>query len=85
MSAGFTPGPWSRRDTETHAEIDAPGHATLAMVATAPDADLIAAAPALYEALDDLANVLIKAFPSLANTPNLERAHEALKQARGEA
>lgn len=58
MSEEHTPGPWSRRDTETHAEIDAPGHTTLAMVAKGEDANLIAAAPELLKELTDLVDWL---------------------------
>lgn len=49
------------------------------------NARLIAAAPELYEAVEDLAERMIGAFPSLADTPEIQRAKAALAKARGEA
>lgn len=48
------------------------------------NARLIAAAPELYGALEDLAERLIGAFPSIAGTPEAQRAKAALAKARGE-
>lgn len=85
MSAGFTPGPWVRRDTETHAEIDAETRETLAMVATAEDARLIAAAPDLYEALAALVERGWRAEDIGPDDPEpFDAGRAALAKARGE-
>jgi hypothetical protein len=51
-----TPGPWERVDTPDYAEIHPKGERqwAIALVARAEDADLIAAAPDLLEALKAL-------------------------------
>jgi hypothetical protein len=48
------------------------------------NARLIAAAPELYEALEDLAERMMGAFPSLKDTPEAQRANAALAKVRGE-
>jgi hypothetical protein len=50
----------------------------------APTARLIAAAPDLYEALDDLVSFIRAHVPIMAGSPLLEDADAALARARGE-
>jgi hypothetical protein len=89
-SNGWTEGPWTRRDTETHAEIDAGDIDTLAMVAKAEDANLIAAAPCLYEALERITDCYGVGYRDAHKF--VEAVHDfmlegraALSRARGEA
>jgi hypothetical protein len=49
------------------------------------NARLIAAAPELYEALDNLVANVTEAFPALADLGPITKAHAALAKARGEA
>ena len=78
----FTKGPWVRRDTESHAEIDAPGHSTLAMVAGGHDANLIASAPELLEALEEMVRMVEEG----GYTPEriMKDAKVAIAKARGQ-
>ena len=52
MTEKFTPGPWKRKDTAEYAEILSNDSRIVAMVGLAADADFIAAAPEMYEALE---------------------------------
>lgn len=57
VEAKHTPGPWLRVDTADYAEIHAafrPSSQAVALVGKPADADLIAAAPDLLEALQDI-------------------------------
>lgn len=45
---------------------------------------LIAAAPALYDALDECLGTLLEAFPGVASLPPIVRGRAALSKARGE-
>lgn len=61
-SVGHTPGPWLRIDKADYAEIQAafrPSSQAIALVGKPTDADLIAAAPDLLEALD-MCRMIIK-------------------------
>jgi hypothetical protein len=49
------------------------------------NARLIAAAPDLYDALDNLVANVTEAFPALADLGPITKAHAALAKARGEA
>lgn len=73
--------PWTVRDTETHAEIDAPDHATLAMVATSADAKAIAAVPAMLEALMELLGQFDQAHDALC-VERSPSAQAAIAEAR---
>ena len=56
---GHTPGPWTRVDTPDYAEIRAAGLSQpVALVGRAEDADAIASAPSLLEALREAREAL---------------------------
>lgn len=86
MSAQHTPGPWCRLDTEDYAEIHlAPASGKLvstsrtpiALVAKPADADLIAAAPELLEAL------IAATWDLPVGSPSRDNALAAIAKARG--
>jgi hypothetical protein len=93
MGAAFTPGPWAIREWDNARDgwkISANGKqiaVSCYLGGTEParvNGQIIAAAPELYEACEDLAERMIGAFPSLADTPEVKRAKAALAKARGD-
>lgn len=84
----WTLGPWSRVDTPDYAEIHAPGtKQAVALVGTAEDADLIAAAPDLYAALvAALEYVALYESEHMSNKALAvhQKGRAALARARGE-
>ena len=83
-----TPGPWKRQDTADYAEIVTTDERfVVAMVARETDADLIAAAPELLEALTDL--VIYHDVPASAQDPVvlplLRAAFSAIAKTEGRA
>lgn len=73
-----TPGEWERIDTADYAEIHQKGTSlqpAIALVGKPEDADLIAAAPELLEALKDLANESSETF---GHWPDLKKQVETV-------
>lgn len=76
-----TPGPWERVDTADYAEIHPKGKriaSAIALVGKPDDADMIAAAPELLEALKRLTHV----SDEIGDTFNTGMADDAILQAR---
>lgn len=94
MSApGFTKGPWSIADSSYDRspgdegprwDVHIPHAQTIANVREEADAHLIASAPDLYEALDEIISYSGGADSALDDEYVMERAHAALAKARGE-
>lgn len=78
---GPTPGPWDASGLTVYDTcLDG-----VASTHTAADAHLIAAAPELLEALENLTANLDHAFPALANLGPLKSARAAIAKARGQS
>lgn len=92
MSAGHTPGPWRINPEYEEIISSADGLADICEISDWPqfrdestaNARLIAAAPCLYDALDDLLNYSGGADSALDDEYVVERARAALAKARGE-
>ena len=85
----FTPGKWHRFDMEFYAEIRDGQDSNIAMVARADDANLIAAAPEMYEALMEIIKVwndknLSWAVTEMVLREIMPNAEAALAKANGE-
>lgn len=89
-----TPGPWSWKSQDDHIVVIGPSgyyHATIIRAAkgdkeaaqvAVSDANLIAAAPAMYEALKDLRSYII-AYDGLHSAADLSRLDAIISLAEG--